>query len=555
MIIKSINDTFGYKGLPDGFRVEFDDSITYIVGDNFKTKTTILGVPLWVLTGYNMNGGNQENVANDNNHNISNVTAEITIIDNDGELHVIKRSKGHNNIVTIDGYKATKEDIATFYKDIQFFICSYNPYRFSNLEPVKQKELLLRLLPKVSKMEIYNTLTSEEKEIITSPIEDYKVYNQNRRAEIKELEFEKSRCNGVIDSQCIPAFEIEEEKQEFTKQKLLNELENQYEMLLANCKDGESINSLNKKINILTEKIENILNIDLKEIKERKNKIKERLKDTENAICKFCRQPITNQEILENLRRQDNRELEKLDEQTEKLKNETKEYLREMKEKKKLLAELSTSDNIEKEQHKNVIKQQIDELLKEKQNIEIKNREIETKKASIKYAKEQIEQAKNKIEECENQIFLKNKQIKICNKLNTIHIEKQMETIMDKLDKVSITFSKYDANKMEFVDDYTIKYEGRDYSKLSRSQKMRADFEIANLINSLSGINSPMFIDDTESIRDIEINTENQIITAIFIKHSDLDIFYNYEDVLQRKKESIEKQLGERREFVLLKAA
>lgn len=555
MIIKSINDTFGYKGLPDGFRVEFDDSITYIVGDNFKTKTTILGVPLWVLTGYNMNGGNQENVANDNNHNITNVTAEITIIDNDGELHVIKRSKGHNNIVTIDGYKATKEDLATFYKDIQFFICSYNPYRFSNLEPVKQKELLLRLLPKVSKMEIYNTLTLEEKEIITSPIEDYKVYNQNRRAEIKELEFEKSRCNGVIDSQCIPAFEIEEEKQEFTKQKLLNELENQYEMLLANCKDGESINSLNKKINILTEKIENILNIDLKEIKERKNKIKERLKDTENAICKFCRQPITNQEILENLRRQDNRELERLDKQTEKLKNETKEYLREMKEKKKLLAELSTSDNIEKEQHKNVIKQQIDELLKEKQNIEIKNREIETKKASIKYAKEQIEQAKNKIEECEDQIFLKNKQIKICNKLNTIHIEKQMETIMDKLDKVSITFSKYDANKMEFVDDYTIKYEGRDYSKLSRSQKMRADFEIANLINSLSGINSPMFIDDTESIRDIEINTENQIITAIFIKHSDLDIFYNYEDVLQRKKESIEKQLGERREFVLLKAA
>lgn len=555
MIIKSINDTFGYKGLPDGFRVEFDDSITYIVGDNFKTKTTILGVPLWVLTGYNMNGGNQENVANDNNQNISNVTAEITIIDNNGELHVIKRSKGHNNIVTIDGYKATKEDLATFYKDIQFFICSYNPYRFSNLEPVKQKELLLRLLPKVSKMEIYNTLTSEEKEIITSPIEDYKVYNQNRRAEIKELEFEKSRCNGVIDSQCIPAFEIEEEKQEFTKQKLLNELENQYEMLLANCKDGESINSLNKKINILTEKIENILNIDLKEIKERKNKIKERLKDTENAICKFCRQPITNQEILENLRRQDNRELEKLDKQTEKLKNETKEYLREMKEKKKLLAELSTSDNIEKEQHKNVIKQQIDELLKEKQNIEIKNREIETKKASIKYAKEQIGQAKNKIEECENQIFLKNKQIKICNKLNTIHIEKQMETIMDKLDKVSITFSKYDANKMEFVDDYAIKYEGRDYSKLSRSQKMRADFEIANLINSLSGINSPMFIDDTESIRDIEINTENQIITAIFIKHSDLDIFYNYEDVLQRKKESIEKQLGERREFVLLKAA
>lgn len=555
MRIKSINNTNGYKGLLDGFNTMFDDSVTYIVGDNFKTKSTILGVPLWVLTGYNMNGGNQENVANDKSDNIRNVTAEITIIDNDGVLHTIKRSKGMNNIVTIDGYKATKENLAEFYKDIQFFLCCYNPYRFSSLDPAKQKELLLRLLPQVSKEEIFNTLTADEKEIIKSPIEDYKIYNQNRRVEIKELEFEKKRCEGIIDSQCITAVEIEGEKQVFEKQQILNELEKQYEMLLQNCENGENIGSLNNKIKILTNKIDNILNVDVKNLKESKEKVNLRLKDTSNSVCKFCKQKITNQEVLKNMKRQDEKELEKINSSMENLKEETKNYLKELQANKELLAKLSTSENIEKEEQKNLIKQQIDELLEEKNKIDRRNTEIETKKQAINYAKQQIDLANKKIEKCEQEINLKSKQMKICDKLKISQIEKQLEPIKDKLDKVTINFSRFDANKMEYVDDYNIFYEEREYSKLSRSQKMRADFEIACLINDLSEINTPMFLDDCESIRDIQINTDNQIVTAIFIKYSDLDIFYNYEDVLRRKKDSIQRQLAQNSEFVLLKAA
>lgn len=94
MIIKSINNTYGYKGLPDGFHVNFDDEITYVVGDNFKTKSTILGVPLWVMIGYNMFGSNQENIADDNRRSLEYVLAEISFVDNDGELHTLLRKKG-----------------------------------------------------------------------------------------------------------------------------------------------------------------------------------------------------------------------------------------------------------------------------------------------------------------------------------------------------------------------------------------------------------------------------------------------------------------------------
>ena len=81
MIIKSINNTYGYKGLPDGFHIEFDDEVTYVVGDNFKTKSTILGVPLWVFTGYNMAGSNQEELADDRRNNLRYVMAEISFVD------------------------------------------------------------------------------------------------------------------------------------------------------------------------------------------------------------------------------------------------------------------------------------------------------------------------------------------------------------------------------------------------------------------------------------------------------------------------------------------
>ena len=47
MYIKSINNVIGYKGLPDGFNIEFDENKTYIVGANFQGKTTIGSLFNW----------------------------------------------------------------------------------------------------------------------------------------------------------------------------------------------------------------------------------------------------------------------------------------------------------------------------------------------------------------------------------------------------------------------------------------------------------------------------------------------------------------------------
>lgn len=78
MVIKNIFNVKNYKGLVDGFKVQFDD-ITYIIGDNAKNKTTIGSLPLWIFTGYNLYGSNKEAVANDTITKSTNTYTSMTI--------------------------------------------------------------------------------------------------------------------------------------------------------------------------------------------------------------------------------------------------------------------------------------------------------------------------------------------------------------------------------------------------------------------------------------------------------------------------------------------
>ncbi len=557
MIIKSINKTVAYKGLPDGFHVNFDQDITYIVGDNFQTKSTILSVPLWVLTGYNMSGSNQEDVSDDTRNNVRNTIAEITIIDNDGEEHIVSRSKGKNNIVLLDGVRTTKEYMTKFYKDIQFFLCAYNPYRFNSLKQAEQKELLLRLLPAISTDEAFKLLSKDEQQVIENPIIDNTEYAKQKRADIKEITYEIQRLEGIKDNCLETALMIEDEEWKFDKEELLKELKQQYEQLLMGSNDAINREDLQIKIKRLTDAVNEAMKVDLVKAKEKKEKIQEKLsnKALGNNICPTCKQIMQNEALKRALERQYKNELEILNNKMKEKKQETKRYLKELNEKKELFDSLNTKENIGLETKRNQIKEQIKELEKEKQNTELHNQQAISKKMSIKKAKEQIEKCEQEIEKLKQKIELYTSQIKISNKLKMLIIEEQVKQAGDLLKDVEINFTRVDEETGELLDEYSITYKGREYNKLAQSEKMRVDIKMCDFINTMSGINTPMFIDDTERIRDITINSGMQIIIAHYIKYSELSILYDYNEVLEIKKESIEKQLAEDEEFIFLNVA
>ena len=448
MIIKSIDDTRGYKGLPDGTKVVFNDKITYIIGDNYKTKSTILSVPLWVMTGYSLNEGNQEDVSDDNRPNLRNVTAQITIIDNEGEEHSIFRSKGKSNYVLLDGIRTTREALSKFYKDIQFFLCAYNPYRFRTMKKDEQKELLLRLLPNIEKEEIFGLLTEEEQEILAEPILDAKEYNKEKRAKIKEIEFEIKRNEGIKESNLLTALKVEEKEKTFDKEMELLDLEAQYENLLKGGIGAFNLEDIKRKIKLLEEKLSKILKEDLVNAKDKKKKIEEKINNVSsvNSECPVCKQKIVNEALRKALERQYNKELEALETSIEKLKQEAKDYLAEMNSKKALFNKLNTSENKEKLENITTLKEKIESLKEEKLEIELYNQKVEAKRKEIRNAKLQIEKVEDAIKTLTQTKELYENQIVVAKKFRKLKIERQVKRVQNLLDKVTIDFYKVDTS-------------------------------------------------------------------------------------------------------------
>lgn len=546
MFIKNIFNVKNYKGLEDGFKVEFDE-ITYIVGDNAKNKTTIGSLPLWILTGYNIYGSNKEQVANDSIITGQNTIASMTIIDNQGSEHVITRCKGKDNFVMLDGIRTTQEILTRFYKDVHAFICSYYPNYFRSMDLAKQRELLLRILPAVSSEDAFKLLEKEEQEILEHPIADIKGFCKSKRAEIKEITSELDKLAGSKNMLINIAIQKEDNLKKFEKQSELDNLEKEYEKLIENTDNIVTLEEIEKDINRLDSKISNNIKIELQELQKRQKKELENLDNVTSvtSTCPTCKQEIKNENLIKALKITYKKNINTIAEKIESLKKETQELIDRKKKQIEKYRVLKTPQMQEKAKMRDEIKTKIDILQKEKSEIDLFNKEVELKHNEIVNAKKKIEEFDNLSKEMTETIDRYNSQLKIATRLNLLIIQEQMKKVNRYLKNVTIEFSSVNEETGEIMDVYEVKYKGRKYEKLSKSYKLRADMEIATLINKVTGINTPMFIDDVESITEIETTNNIQTIMAIVIKFNDLEVLYDYSDVLTRERDSINKKIEE----------
>lgn len=544
MVIKNIFNVKNYKGLEDGFKMQFDD-ITYIVGDNGKNKTTIGSLPLWILTGYNLYGSNKESVANDTIMQIPNTLASMTIIDNDGSEYVITRCKGKDNFVMLDGIRTTQDMLTRFYKDIHAFICAYNPNYFRSMDLAKQRDLLLRILPAISAQEAFELLEESEKKILEEPIIDIKGFCKSKRADIKELNSELDKLTGSKNTYIEMAIQKEENLKVFDKQRELSDLETEYERLITNTENIISIEELEKEIKKVDDKIAKNIKSDLQELKKKHNKETENLNNVSStaSTCPTCKQPIKNENLIKALTITYKKNINNIVLKMQDLKNETEELIRNKKAKIEQYKEMKTPEMQEKTERRNMLKEQIDILQKEKAEIDLFNKEVTIRHNQIVNAKQQIEAIEKESEEIKKCIEKYEKQLKIATRLNLLMIQKQMQEVKKYLTNVTIEFNTVDEQTGEVIDAYVIRYKRRKYEKLSKSYKLRADIEIARLINKVTGVETPMFIDDVESITQINLKSDIQIILSMVIKYNELEILYSYQDVLLREKASITKKI------------
>lgn len=539
MYIKNIFDVKNYKGLEDGTCVNFD-KITYIVGDNAKNKTTIGALPIWILTGYNLFGGNRDQVFNDVNGEGKNSYASMTIIDNDGTEHIITRCKGKNNYVMLDGVVTTQEIMSKYYKDVHAFLCAYNPNYFGSMGCQEQQDLLLRILPPISTEVAFSMLNDEEQEILENPILNSKEFCKETRAEIKNLNSKLSELKGSRNTLLEVAAQQVLEPKIFQKEQELFCLEQEYEKLMESTNNFTTLDEIKNDIKKLTNKINDNVNIELKKMQDNHKREQSNLDNVSliQAICPTCKQPVKNENLIKALKITYRKNINIIEENIKKLKTETLEYVNKRQSQIKKYEAMNNQDIQAKINRREELKKQIDVLEREKTEIDLYNKELEIQYNQITSAKNKLKSIGEEIEKIETNIEKLNKQIDIAKKLSQIIIQKQMEMTTRYLKNVTIELRENDENF-----EYEIKYNGRKYEKLSKSYKTRADLEVAILINTVLEIQSPIFLDDIESVTSVDLPEDIQIIIAKVVKYNDLEILYSYKEVLLREKESINKKI------------
>ncbi len=352
------------------------------------------------------------------------------------------------------------------------------------------------------------------------------------------------------------ALQQEEELLTFDKEKELTELQEKDRIISANFVLF-SIEEIKSKIAKIQEKLDEILKKELVEIKERYNRENKKLQELNAEVpkCQYCKQEIKDSEVLQRMKRFQQKELDRLQEKANELKEEATMLATERESKQILLEKLNTNDMQQIEKERQEIKARIDLIQEEQKNILTQNQEAKIKKEQVKQAKDSIELLKQAQEEITKELEKAKKQKKIANRLKILIIEKQSEIIKQYLDKVSIQFSKVNKSTGEITECCNIQYEGRDYKKLSKSQQARASLEISNVFNNLSGIKAPTFFDDAESCTDFMELANTQMVVSLVIKYSPLEILYDYLDVLDRKRKSIEREMKEESSSFIEQAA
>ena len=160
------------------------------------------------------------------------------------------------------------------------------------------------------------------------------------------------------------------------------------------------------------------------------------------------------------------------------------------------------------------------------------NNSILLKQNNINGAKHDIETFKKQISECQSLIDNIKQTKDITQKLYINYIEEKMKFATRHLKNVKIRYYTVLKDSGELKEDFIITYNNNELKNLSRSETIATSIELCNMFNKISGVNIPLFIDDSESCADYnfaqEYSKDTQILIARVEKGQDLKLQDGY---------------------------
>jgi hypothetical protein len=560
----------GFKGYKDnveyllGYR-------TLIQGDNGLGKSTVGDAVAWALTGCNICGNERAttDLVNNNKPKLTEVVLDFLL--DDEPQTIIRRKKGSSNDLYWNDQKVTTNDISRdIFRNKDLFLSILNPYYFKDLTPKDAKQLLSDILKPVSRTDIFKELGEYlEKVLLDNGFRMPETFLSDARSDLKDQEENIIFLEGKASN--LNQVEIQEKKifDDTELKSLKNEVEelnrsNGVEVELAKLEKPKNISAELSELRVQEVTIKATLNnISLKELlpveaknekkdqllkdyKSKKNKLdimeskiikcdscgteidltkeaKEMLKQEVDEMLEQGLQlkaeiegiEIKNNKIIDNNKKikgakeaEINKKLAAINQKRQKLLAGDEVAQKKYEEKKQLIIAKNATREEEVKEKINYIKTKISSLEEDQKEVIKFNAQIdsaiENNSKLVEDQKQNEENAKNS----KNKIEQLKLAIDAAKQYNSIKLKKQSEQIKPYLDKVEIQFEKLTKDG-ELKEDFKILYDGKTFNQISKSQKIKASLEIANLFMNVTNLHFPICLDDAESINVIpELDTQ-----------------------------------------------
>ena len=509
--------TIGFRKFEKEFETEIYD-ITNIIGGNTKGKTNVLYAIIWAFLGTNLTGDERVWLGN---NKTDNCYVELNFIDNQNKSHKLVRYKhkfdNKKNCVLLDDKQVSSEELQSYYGDKKLFVSIINPSYFINKKPAEQKELLEKYLPNIDISSVYNSLDKTEKSYLEGMPENIISYLKELNSNKKLLEDKIKNLKGKIEYiENNVDFKIPESKS-FTKSEelFLARQELSFLSLDTNAqekkKQEEIVSNLNSQISQLEREI-NRLSSEMMSGKNRYLSIKQ----AKVACCPMCQQEIKDESRLNTISNM-RTELEASFEKKKTLENDLSNLKMKLVTERCNLHALEGKSNQENADKINLVKKQIASLEEEQLQVEKFNNEIQIQKRNIENSKKDILTFQNQIIDYEKTIDDIGKTRKIAEKLFINYIEEKMKFATQYLNNVEIKYYTVLKETGEIKEDFIITYKGNEFKDLSKSETIATSIELRNMFNMISGVNVPIFIDDSESCADYDFISNLPDNTQVFI--------------------------------------
>lgn len=510
--------TNGFRKFAEEFKTNFYNDTTYIFGGNHKGKTNILFAIVWAMLGSNLTGDERVCFAHKAK---SEYYVELTFEDNQNIKHTIIRYKNKydnsKNFLTLDGKIAKQEDLINFYHNKNLFLAIMNLSYFVGLQPAKQKELIDKYLPNVDIKTVYDKLSEEDKKILKVVPANVKMYIGELDSEIKFMDNKITNLKGQIEYAEKITNETLQKPVEFDKQQELDFAIQELEQLKSDNTINEKENLQEKLTELENEELE--INLEINKIEkdlQAGKKIYESMLNEKESCCPTCKQKLTDSSKVIATKQYRNELINLFDKQNKLKERYKQKHFDKLACKGKIYSLENTKTTVSAETLKQ-LEENIKILELEKQNnMKIKN-EYSIKLNNIKKSKADIQKFNNEINLLKKAINETQKESAIAKQLYFNCIKEKMQSADMYLRDVKIRFYKIIKTTGEIKDDFVITYKDKDFSTLSRSEKIATSLEIANMLNKMTKLNAPLFIDDSESYPDfdfVSIYNDTQKIIA-----------------------------------------